>query len=149
MSSLYLPDEAATVAVGQRLAKALAARAGAVIYLEGELGAGKTALVRSILRALGVDGTVRSPTYTLMEPYEVGGRRILHLDLYRLNDPLELENLGLDEFSTQDTLWFVEWPDRGAPLLPAPDWRLQLTHEGEGRRIDLLRGRDRLGPPLL
>lgn len=135
MQEVFLPDEAATTAFAARLAEALASQPGGVIYLEGELGAGKTTLARALLRALGVQGSVRSPTYTLLEPYEVGGREILHMDLYRLREPLELENLGLSDFPPSSTLWLVEWPERAAGLLPPADLRLRLTAEGPARRL--------------
>lgn len=139
-----------TEAAGAALARALADRPGAVIYLEGELGAGKTTLARGLLRALGVSGTVRSPTYTLMEPYAVSGRSVLHMDLYRLSDPAELWELGLDSYPVEQTLWLVEWPERGGGLLPPPALRLRLAHRGDCRVLtcageDALVARFRVG----
>ena len=131
----FLPDAAATEAFGAALAESLRDREGAVIYLRGDLGAGKTTLVRGLLRALGVDGRVRSPTYTLMEPYRAGDRSVIHLDLYRLTDPLELHNLGLADFSPKTTWWLVEWPERGGSLLPAADAEIALRIEGAGREV--------------
>ena len=128
-----LPDAAATEALGAALAEALAAQAGAVIYLEGDLGAGKTTLARGLLRALGVTGAIRSPTYTLMEHYRAGSHSVLHMDLYRLTDPLELANLGLGDFPPAQTLWLVEWPQRGGALLQTAQLRVQLAAAGEGR----------------
>lgn len=132
-----------TEAAGAALAAALAGRRGAVIYLEGDLGAGKTTLARGFLRALGVSGTVRSPTYTLMEPYAVEGRSVLHMDLYRLGDPSELWELGLDSYPIEQTLWLVEWPERGGTLLPPPTLRLHLAHRGD-RRVLSCTGDDAL-----
>lgn len=133
--SLELPNEAGTIAAGQRLASALPE--AAFIYIDGDLGAGKTTLVRALLRALGHDGPVRSPTYTLIEPYELGGRNIYHLDLYRLGGPLELEDIGFRDLLTESCLLLVEWPERGGGVLPPPDLRLRLTAEDAGRRLTL------------
>ncbi len=131
---LLLGDEAATA----RLARALAASqpAHAVVHLQGDLGAGKSTLARAWLRALGVTGAVRSPTYTLVERYPLAaGGEALHLDLYRIAAPGELEYLGLDDSDAR--LWLVEWPERGAGALPAPDLHLALAVEGDGRRCRL------------
>ena len=133
----YLADESATSSLGQDLAASLARRAGGVVYLEGDLGAGKTTLARALLRAFGVQGTLRSPTYTLMEPYQCGDRSFLHLDLCRLGDPSEVEQLGLLDYPPESTLWLVEWPDRGQGYLPRPDGVIRLTTEGHGRRAQL------------
>lgn len=121
-----------------RLGEALAATrpATAVVHLRGELGAGKSSLARAMLRALGVTGPVRSPTYTLVERYPLAaGGEALHLDLYRIGDPGELEFLGLDDADAR--LWLVEWPDRGRGALPAPDLVLSLAVEAAGRRCGL------------
>jgi tRNA threonylcarbamoyladenosine biosynthesis protein TsaE len=126
-----------TAALGAAIARGLGDRTGAVIYLEGPLGAGKTTLVRGLLRALGVTGTIRSPTYTLLEPYEPGGRSVVHLDLYRLADPRELESLGLRDYPRERCWWLVEWPERGGARLPEPDLRLRLAHDPAGRRVEL------------
>lgn len=131
-----LADEAATVALGQALYRALADD-GAVVFLEGPLGAGKTSLARAMLRAMGEPGPVRSPTYTLMEPYEIDGRRVYHMDLYRLADPEELEYLGIRDLDEPGLLLLVEWPERGAGLLPAGDVCIHLSHAGSGREAVL------------
>lgn len=131
----FLPDTAATEAFGAALADALRDREGVVIYLRGDLGAGKTTLVRGLLRALGVTGRVRSPTYTLMEPYRGGDRNVIHLDLYRISDPLELGNLGLADYSPRTTWWLVEWPERGSSLLPPADVEVALRVERAGREV--------------
>ena len=130
MHDFFLDNADATDALGARLAHALPPRV--VAYLHGDLGAGKSTLARALLRALGVTGTIRSPTYTLVEQYPLpAGGMALHLDLYRIGDPGELEFLGLDPAETR--LWLVEWPERGAGALPAPDLRVQLAVAGEGR----------------
>lgn len=121
---VHLPRMEATEAAGAALASVAGPR---IVYLEGDLGAGKTTLVRGLLRALGHQGNVRSPTYTLVEPYELGGRQVLHFDLYRLGDPEELEYLGVREAFGATALWLVEWPERGHGWLPNPDLRLRLA----------------------
>ena len=134
MSDLLLSDAAATEALGARLAQTLPERA--VVHLHGDLGAGKSTLARALLRALGVTGTIRSPTYTLVEQYPlpVGGLA-LHLDLYRIGHPGELEFLGLDPAEAR--LWLVEWPERGQDALPPADLEIALAVEGDHRRCHL------------
>lgn len=128
----------ATAALGEALAATQPARA--VVFLEGELGAGKSTLARAWLRALGVTGAIKSPTYALVERYPIPGGEAAHLDLYRLAAAAELDFLGLDELATEATLWLVEWPERGAGSLPPPDLRLALAAEGAGRRAVLEAG---------
>lgn len=135
MLRLMLNDVAATESLAQGLAKA-APMAGWVA-LHGPLGVGKTTLVRAFLRALGYVGRVVSPTYTLVEPYLVGDRRIAHYDLYRLANAEELEWLGVREDFGADTLCLVEWPERGEGLLPPPDLVLVLEHHPQGRVCEL------------
>lgn len=108
-----------------------------LVYLDGELGAGKTTLVRGLLRGLGHAGRVKSPTYTLVEPYEIGDLRVYHLDLYRVADPEELDYLGLREMLAESALVVVEWSRRGLGWLPEPDIRIAIEHAGEGRKIAL------------
>lgn len=133
-----LPDASATAGLGAALARALGTQPRGVIWLLGDLGAGKTTLARGLLEALGVTGRIRSPTYTLMEPYELGGgRSVLHMDLYRLADPLELQNLGLADYPPEHHLWLVEWPEKGAGLLAAADLVVDLKVAGEGRQAQL------------
>lgn len=127
-----LADEAATTALAQRVAATL--DGGAVIYLHGELGAGKTSFARALLGALGVGERVKSPTYSLVESYALAaGGSAWHLDLYRIADAGELEWLGLDALAEPDALVLVEWPERGRGSLPAADIDLHLSHAGEGR----------------
>lgn len=131
---IELADEAATAALGRRLAAVLQT---GVVYLEGELGAGKTALARAILQGRGFTGKVKSPTYTLVEPYHVEGDNIYHLDLYRLSDPEELEWLGLRDMLEGRHLLLIEWPTRGAGYLPAPDLVVELDYLDDGRVVNL------------
>lgn len=135
MTVRLLANTAATEALGAALAPSLAGRP-AVIWLEGDLGAGKTTLVRGLLRALGHTGNVKSPTYTLVEPYALPSASLYHLDLYRLADPEELEFLGVRELAGGATV-LVEWPVRGAGFLPPPDLVLTLAVQGEGRSARL------------
>jgi tRNA threonylcarbamoyladenosine biosynthesis protein TsaE len=137
VTRLDLADEAASAALGARIAGVARRHRGGVVFLEGDLGAGKTTLARGLLRALGATGVLRSPTYTLVEPYELEGLQVLHADLYRLADPLEIENLGLFDDSRIASLRVIEWPERGTPLLPEPDLRVRLEHAACGRRARL------------
>ena len=138
-----LVDEGATLALGQALAQQL--KGGGIVYLEGDLGAGKTTLSRGLVQALGHQGAVKSPTYTLFEPYELASYRVFHLDLYRLADPEELEFIGFRDLLEQDrltpTIMLIEWPERGLGAIPEPDLVVELGHrpvnEGGGRRIRL------------
>ena len=136
---LYLDSEEAQTDCGRALAERLRGQAG-IVFLRGDLGAGKTTLVRGLLRGLGHQGPVRSPTYTLIEPYEVAGQRLYHLDLYRLGDPEELEFLGLRDLLDGEALLLVEWPERGAGVLPEPQLTVDIEHAPPGRRIGFLPG---------
>ncbi|MFQ5487983.1 MAG: tRNA (adenosine(37)-N6)-threonylcarbamoyltransferase complex ATPase subunit type 1 TsaE [Gammaproteobacteria bacterium] len=134
-SLLDIASAQAMEALGASLAACL--EGGELIYLQGPLGAGKTTLVRGLLRALEHEGPVKSPTYTLVESYETAHLRLHHFDLYRLTDPEELEYLGVRDFFAAAAVCLVEWPERGAGLLPPPDLELLLEYEGEGRRVGL------------
>ena len=128
---LVLADAAMTDALGTALAKSRPERG--VVHLMGDLGAGKSTLARAMLRALGVQGTIRSPTYTLVERYPLAEGEAAHLDLYRLADASELDFLALDELDASAKLWLVEWPERGAGHLPPADLVLRLAVDGPGR----------------
>jgi tRNA threonylcarbamoyladenosine biosynthesis protein TsaE len=130
---LSLPASEATEALGRALAATCPAQA--VVHLQGDLGAGKSTLARALLRALGVEGAIRSPTYTLVERYPIPEGEAWHLDLYRIGDVGELDFLGLDE--TVATLWLVEWPERAGAALPKADLRVQLATQGLGREARL------------
>jgi tRNA threonylcarbamoyladenosine biosynthesis protein TsaE len=129
----WLPDPEAQIAFGRRLAALVPLRL--IIYLQGDLGTGKTTLTRGLLAGLGHEGAARSPTYTLLEPYELADRRLYHLDLYRLGDPEELEYLGLRDLLAEDAIWMVEWPERGLGVLPPADLRIVIAYAADGRRL--------------
>lgn len=154
LTSIYLADERATLRFGGMLARAThskpehpydgedgkelspcPATIGGKIYLSGELGAGKTTLTRGIMRGYGYIGAVKSPTYTLVEPYELQGCNIYHFDFYRLADPEEMEFLGVWDYFADSNLCIIEWPERGKGFLPRPDIDIALTLESRGRRI--------------
>jgi tRNA threonylcarbamoyladenosine biosynthesis protein TsaE len=134
--SLIWPDEAACAAFAARLAALPVLWPSSFIALEGPLGAGKTTFVRHLLRALGVPGRIKSPTYAVLEPYEVGGHAVSHFDFYRFNDPREWVDAGFRELFAAPGLKLAEWPEHAAPLLPLADWRLRIEPlEGEARRV--------------
>lgn len=133
MPRFYLQDEAQTRKLGAVLAEYRPDTA--LIHLSGDLGAGKTTLSRGFIQACGHHGQVKSPTYTLIESYDLAGVTIHHLDLYRLSDPEELEYLGLDELENPNTLVLVEWPERGEGVLPPASLSLQIAHQTNGREV--------------
>ncbi len=126
--------------VGRALAQAIESLdAPFIIALEGELGAGKTTLVGGILRSFGIAGPIRSPTYTLIEPYEAQLRPLYHLDLYRLNDPGEVEPLGVRDLITGRAVLLIEWPSRAAGSIPASDLWIDISYPAEGTQGRQLR----------
>ena len=131
-----LANEEATLAFGAELANW--GLASELIWLRGELGAGKTTLVRGFLRALGHQGAVKSPTYTLLEPYALGNTRVLHFDFYRIVDARELAYIGIDELLAEAAVKLVEWPERAGGKFPQPDIDVRLCASGKGRRVELV-----------
>jgi tRNA threonylcarbamoyladenosine biosynthesis protein TsaE len=127
-----------TEALGARLLGTIPSGQGAcrIVTLSGELGSGKSTFARGALRALGARGTIKSPSYTLLESYELPGVHVVHLDLYRLQDPDELENLGLADYHQPGNLWLVEWPERGAGRLPPADLGFAFAIGEGGHRIE-------------
>ena len=135
IASVQLVDEAATLALGARLTESLAP--GLNIWLEGDLGSGKTTLVRGILRAMGHTGTVKSPTYTLMEPYVISKINVYHFDFYRLTSPEEFLDAGLDEYFSGEGVCLVEWPHQAVPYVAPPDLVITLTIRDRGRWCEI------------
>jgi len=131
-----IENEAAMYSFAEKLAAQV--KAPCIIYLQGELGAGKTTLTRGFLRALGFEGKVKSPTFTLVETYDIDHLKIFHVDLYRLTDPDELEYLGLSDYFTEEGIGLIEWPERGAGYLPPPDLICRINIEGDQRIIQIL-----------
>ncbi|MHB8347118.1 MAG: tRNA (adenosine(37)-N6)-threonylcarbamoyltransferase complex ATPase subunit type 1 TsaE [Acidiferrobacterales bacterium] len=131
-----VPDEQRMELLGAALAPRL--RAGQVVFVHGELGAGKTTMVRGMLRALGYAGSVKSPTYTLVEPYELGRVRLYHFDLYRMDHPEELEFLGIRDYLEGQGVCIVEWPERGAGILPCPDVDVFIDRVDHARSVRLV-----------
>lgn len=150
LNSMFLKDESETEMFGRLLALATSelpvaqssltaapgATGGGRIYLSGDLGAGKTTLTRGLMRGYGYEGAVKSPTYTLVEPYEFSRYNIYHFDLYRLSDPDEVEFLGVSDYFECENLCLVEWPENGGAQLPPADLKIGLAIEGRGRRVN-------------
>lgn len=130
-----LDSEQAMLAFAGQLAKSIPS--GMVIYLHGELGAGKTTFTRGFLHGLGYQGKVKSPTYTLVEPYEIDQRAVYHFDLYRLNEPEEMLAIGVEEYLTPQAIVLMEWAEKGYPLLPAPDLDCYIETIANGRLVRL------------
>jgi len=138
-SIIHLDSSEETEAAGGRLAQTIREQGveALVIYLSGDLGAGKTTFARGFLRALGHTGRVPSPTYTLIEPYELAGYAVSHIDLYRLRSPGEVGALALEELGGNGTIMLIEWPEKGGPLVPPADLKIELKIDARGRILCL------------
>ncbi|WP_441003852.1 tRNA (adenosine(37)-N6)-threonylcarbamoyltransferase complex ATPase subunit type 1 TsaE [Pseudocolwellia agarivorans] len=134
-----LVDSEATIAMGNTLAQLIKneLKKGLIVYLHGELGAGKTTLTRGFVQGMGHKGNVKSPTYTLVEPYELNAWNVYHFDLYRLADPEELEYMGIRDYFGENSCCFIEWPEKGEGLLPKPDLILTIEYVGSQRQVTL------------
>ena len=148
--TIDLSDAAATESLGADLAESLPelGHGGLVVHLEGELGAGKTTCVRGFMRRLGVAGIVRSPTYTLVEPYVVGNLTCVHVDLYRLRHPSEVEELGLRDYLSPHCVLLIEWPDKGAGGVPPADLWIHIEYRAQARCAEM-HARSTLGQTYL
>ncbi len=146
----FLPDETATVAIGNALAILVKneLQQGIVVFLNGDLGAGKTTLSRGFVQGMGHKGKVKSPTYTLVEPYELADWSVFHFDLYRLSDPEELEYMGIRDYFGERCCCFIEWPEKGQGILAKADLTINLVYVGEQRNIQL-KAESSLGDKLL
>jgi len=133
--ALFIPNQIEMEQFGTRLASQCVD--GALIFLQGDLGTGKTTLTRGFLHGMGYKGNVKSPTYTLVEPYEINGKQVYHFDLYRMGDPEELEYLGGRDYFTDDDICLVEWPERGEGFLPKPDVLIVINYQNAGRQLTI------------
>ncbi len=136
----FIPDESHMLTFGKQLARAAVHHLdrNRVIFLYGELGAGKTTLARGFLRELGFPGRVKSPTYTLVEPYEFSDFTVFHFDLYRLHQPYELESMGVQDYFMAKTICLIEWPEKGGSILPVPDLSCYISMQGDSREIKMI-----------
>mgnify|MGYP006137503697 CR=1 FL=1 len=140
MNKYFLADEQATVSFGELLAQTIDKdiKKGIVVFLNGDLGAGKTTLTRGFVRGMGHQGNVKSPTYTIVEPYELAEWTVYHFDLYRLADPEELEFMGIRDYFSERSCSFIEWPEKGAGLLAKADLTINIAYDDEQRMLSLI-----------
>ncbi len=148
--NFILADELATIAMGRQLADIVKKqlKQGIIVFLNGDLGAGKTTLTRGFVQGMGHVGHVKSPTYTLVEPYDLSTWQVYHFDLYRLSDPEELEYMGIRDYFNSNSCSFIEWPEKGQGMLPEPDVIIDLAYHDEQREISL-QAKSALGERLL
>ncbi|MFT5812439.1 MAG: tRNA threonylcarbamoyladenosine biosynthesis protein TsaE [Psychroserpens sp.] len=137
--TFILADELATIALGKQLADIvkIELKQGIIVFLNGDLGAGKTTLTRGFVQGMGHIGNVKSPTYTLVEPYDLQDWQVYHFDLYRLADAEELEYMGIRDYFNSHCCSFIEWPEKGQGMLPAPDMIIDLAYHDEQRQVSL------------
>ena len=132
-SAFYIDDEQAMRVLGESFAKKLVS--GMTLHLSGELGAGKTTFVRGVLRGLGYSGSVKSPTFTLVESYDLNSKPVYHMDFYRVDDAQELEMIGIRDYLDGSGLCLIEWPERAGALLPEPDVKILIKDQKPGRKV--------------
>ncbi|OOF36319.1 tRNA (adenosine(37)-N6)-threonylcarbamoyltransferase complex ATPase subunit type 1 TsaE [Rodentibacter heidelbergensis] len=147
----YIPDEATMLRFGKKLAETILgchAKRAVILYLNGDLGAGKTTLTRGMVQGLGFQGKVKSPTYTLVEEYNITGKMIYHFDLYRLADPEELEFMGIRDYFAKEAICLIEWAEKGAGILPPADLLVNIDYYDDARNITLIAQND-LGEQIL
>ncbi|MEW6990671.1 tRNA (adenosine(37)-N6)-threonylcarbamoyltransferase complex ATPase subunit type 1 TsaE [Colwelliaceae bacterium 6441] len=137
-STFALSNEQATVAMGNKIAKVVKdeLKQGIVVYLNGDLGAGKTTITRGFVQGMGHTGHVKSPTYTLVEPYDLTEWQVYHFDLYRLGDPEELEFMGIRDYFNENCCCFIEWPEKGCGLLANADITINMAYQGDEREVE-------------
>ncbi|OOF43654.1 tRNA (adenosine(37)-N6)-threonylcarbamoyltransferase complex ATPase subunit type 1 TsaE [Rodentibacter rarus] len=147
----YIPDEATMLRFGKKLAETILgchAKRAVILYLNGDLGAGKTTLTRGMVQGLGFQGKVKSPTYTLVEEYNIAGKMIYHFDLYRLADPEELEFMGIRDYFAKESICLIEWAEKGEDILPPADLLVNIDYYDDARNITLIAQND-LGEQIL
>lgn len=137
--SFHLINETATIALGQQLARIVkeTLNRGIIVYLNGDLGAGKTTLTRGFVQGMGHEGNVKSPTYTLVEPYDLTPWQVYHFDLYRLADPEELEYMGIRDYFNANSCSFIEWPEKGQGMIAKADIEINLAYAQEQRQVEI------------